>query len=95
MGGTDDGAAGCAETVDDAGGEGGFGADYGEIDRERFGERERVGRGVTWGERGDARIAGDGVKPDAGSLRELPDERVLAAAGADDENLQVCLRRSV
>ena len=88
MGGTNDEAAGGAKAIDDAGGERGFGADDGEIDAERFGQSQRIGRGVAGGDAGDAGVAGRGVNLNARGLSELPGDGVFAAAGADDENFQ-------
>ncbi len=88
LGGTYNDPPGGAEAVDDAIGERDFGADNGEIDAERFGQGERIGRATAGRDGGYARIAGSGVEMDASGLGELPGDGVFAAAGTDDENVQ-------
>jgi hypothetical protein len=88
------GQAGRLERVDDAEHERSFGSDHGEADVLRTRERHEPGN-VHGGDRdipalrfrrraGVARRDQDFA--DARRLRELPGERVLAAAAADDED---------
>src|SRR5882724_10617837 len=84
--------AGGGEAVDEAQGQRQLGADDGEIDVALLGEVQQPLH-VVGGDRhalrvlGDAGVAGRTVeRADAGALPELPHERVLAPAAADDEH---------
>src|SRR3989454_586611 len=84
--------AGGGEAVDQAQGQRQLGADDGEIDVALPGEAQEPLH-VVGGDRhalrllGDAGVAGRAVeRADAGALPELPHERVLAPAAADDED---------
>ena len=87
------GDAVAAERVGDARDERRLGPDHGEVGVEAAGEAEqRLGvvcpHRVAVAERRDARIARRGVQPgQAGRLRQLPRERMLATARPDEEHL--------
>jgi hypothetical protein len=93
--GTEDAQAGCAERVDDAGGEWCFRPDHRKVDALALGKRDqrrevgqrnvldsRLGRGAAIARRHVDLLH-------ARALRKLPGERVLPAARADDEKLHL------
>jgi len=90
LGGAEDSVAAGGELVDDAEGEGDFGADDGEgrvLDGDDVDEGVEIVDvdGDAAGELGDASVAGSGDDfSDCGGFAERPDECVLAATAADD-----------
>ena len=92
-GGPDDSAACLAEGIDDTGDERRFRADDGEVDVERFGQRQQGGRirgtGEAFRNLGDAGIAGGSIHLFYGRApAEPPRDGVFAAAPSDDQGLQ-------
>jgi hypothetical protein len=92
---TEAGEGGGGEPVDDAGDEGAFGADDGQIDALLRCEREQS-LDVLRGDRDIGRVrfrrragvaGGDVDVPDARRRRDLPRERRLAAAAADNQDV--------
>ena len=84
---------GAAQVVRDARDERGLGADHDEVELVLPAEPEQAldvvhPNGMAARERSDARVSGGGVQLcECVALRELPRERVLSAARADDQDL--------